>query len=70
MQSHTAACKILRGLVNCPPPGSTRDDVCDLFLRSGQMTAVVGVLTGQRGTLNTREGHLGIYNGACTKMLF
>eukprot|EP00668_Euglena_longa_P033358 GGOE01042915.1.p1 GENE.GGOE01042915.1~~GGOE01042915.1.p1 ORF type:complete len:778 (-),score=241.89 GGOE01042915.1:42-2285(-) len=44
IQSHTAACKLLRGLLNCPPPTSSRDEVGELFLRSPQLEAVLDLL--------------------------
>eukprot|EP00667_Euglena_gracilis_P003043 EG_transcript_3051 len=44
VQSHTAACKLLRGLLNSPPPTSSREEVGELFLRSPQLEAMLDLL--------------------------
>jgi hypothetical protein len=44
VRSHAAASKVIRSLVNSPPPGATREDVCDLLLRSPRLPPALEIL--------------------------
>eukprot|EP00668_Euglena_longa_P017906 GGOE01022376.1.p1 GENE.GGOE01022376.1~~GGOE01022376.1.p1 ORF type:complete len:651 (-),score=217.76 GGOE01022376.1:737-2689(-) len=44
MQCHTAAYKTLKALINCPGAAVTREEVCDLFLRSPKLPTILDLL--------------------------